>query len=334
MQEAQNLLLRKQIGGGSKWKTQAVLVFLLVGMLLGLYFRVRDEFSAAHRPYAFAAIFIVVCGVMFWKRRTRSKRSGTTRVEASEKEVTILGEDSKTTVPWSSFGECLESPGLFVLLDRPKGVLFVLPKRAFPDENWQNWFRALANHRPEPTPMESPALPQSAAGDQITINFQLGFRDYVDRTLASWRTWGILLAVMGMVVGISIYSALNPPPNAVNSGTKVFFMFVLPFMVVIGGMMVLIISFGAWRAHTKYLIPQQMILSANSIHIASRDGTNTLPWTTYSCYKETRRSFILWNSRDAYWLLLPKRFFGSPQDQDVCRALLGSHLRRTRWFFG
>jgi hypothetical protein len=40
MKQAQSLHLRKQVGGGSKWRTTIVLLVVLGGMLLSFYLRV------------------------------------------------------------------------------------------------------------------------------------------------------------------------------------------------------------------------------------------------------------------------------------------------------
>jgi len=95
----------------------------------------------------------------------------------------------------------------------------------------------------------------------------------------------------------------------------------------------LISSIYTWRVHVKFLIPQQMAFSEESIAFAGSDGSGNLPWEAYTRYKETRWSFILWG-RDQAWLLLPKRSFASTDDLVRLRALLGRQLRQSRWFFG
>jgi hypothetical protein len=336
-EEAQSLSLRKELGGGSKWRTRVVLALILVGVLLALYFQLREMVPAEYRAYAFAGVLVFSAGFVLWKRSTRTRRPATIVVELSERELVIVGVDSRVAMPWSAFSECLESRNLFVLKDRPERLHFIVPKRAFPSEDWQNWFRDLANHRAGPSelpPAEARAMAQSEKGDQITLNFQLGFQDYLDGTLASWRTWGVILALMGTLVGISIYSTAHPPPHAVNSPAKVFFMFVLPFMLVMSVVVIFTIAISTWRAHKKYLIPQQIVLSAKCIRLSSSDGTGTLPWTTYKYFKETRRSLILWSSHASHWLLVPKRSFPSSRDLQSCQTLLAGNLRRSRWFFG
>lgn len=108
----------------------------------------------------------------------------------------------------------------------------------------------------------------------------------------------------------------------------------LPFLLIMSVMMILVIAIRDWWAHSKYLIPQQVAISEKSIQLASTDGTSILPWTTYTYYKETGRSYILWNSRTSQWLLLPKKAFSSSHDRDMCRSILARDLRLSRWFLG
>jgi hypothetical protein len=260
-----------------------------------------------------------------------------TRLEISENEVAIRSLESKVTMPWSAFSQVLESPNLFVLLDRPRGILWILPKRAFPDETSQSFFRALSSNRCGQVvapPTEAPRVAPATSPDKITLQFQLRFRDYLDRTIASRRTWGIILAVAAMVVGTFIYSAAHPPPQPVYSATQVFFMAVPPFVLVMATMVVMLTSIYHWRAHTQYLVPQELVLSNEGIAFSSQDESGTLAWTIYPRFKETRWSFILWQPRSSVWLLLPKRSFASIDDVRRCEALLTTHLHRSPWFFG
>ncbi len=169
----------------------------------------------------------------------------------------------------------------------------------------------------------------SASADRVTFRVQLGFRDYLDRTVASWRTWGLFLVVAALMAGTTLYQPANPPPDAVNSATKVFFMFEFPFLLVLVPIVILIVSLHAWRMHRKYLAPQEMTLSEESISFASSEASGALPWTSYTCYKETRWSFILW--RGSVWTMFPKRTLASSDDLRRCRNLLAKHLRQSRW---
>src|SRR5258708_689260 len=81
-------------------------------------------------------------------------------------------------------------------------VLLIFPKRVFPSESWQSWFRAQANKRPDPKASARPELSvttQTIFATDIRFSFRLGFRDYLDRTLASWRTWGIIFLTVAIM---------------------------------------------------------------------------------------------------------------------------------------
>ncbi len=60
LKEAQSLHLRKKVAGGSKWRTNVVLIVVLVGMLLSFYFRVQREVAPAYRPVAVLG-FVALC---------------------------------------------------------------------------------------------------------------------------------------------------------------------------------------------------------------------------------------------------------------------------------
>ena len=150
--------------------------------------------------------------------------------------------------------------------------------------------------------------------------------------LTSWRIRGIALGILVFVIGTFLYSAANPPPDAVNSPLKVF----LIMLAMITPMLAAgfpVVAFISWRSEKKYLEPKQVALTGEGIEFADRDGTGLLPWTTYTYYLENRWSFFVWNPRGPLWFMFPKREFASPSDIEQCRDLLRTHLRVSRWFF-
>lgn len=328
--------LRKQLGGGSKWRTYLVLGFILAGVMLDMYFKFRQNEFGRYTPYFFVAIFIFSITFVFWKKHRAAKQSAaaTNIFEISHSGVMMVMGEHKSSHPWSAFSECLESPKLFVLVDRPKCILYILPKRAFPDENTQKWFRALANERPVvagPNPIADPTH-EPLTGEAVSVEFQLRLSDYFDRTLASWKTWGAIIGLLCLFAGASMYGAMNAGPNPVNSPAKVFFVFCMPFMLLMIGMVIVVVSLQGWLAHRKHLIPQKYLFLENGIQQLSKDGFLTVAWSGYAHYKETRRSIILW--RGQVWSLIPKRAFKSRLDQQNCLSLLRRNLRQSRWFFG
>jgi hypothetical protein len=336
LEQAQSLALRKQIGGGSKWRTYLILYIMLAGALVGGYFRFR-EIPGTYRVLILAVALLIGVVVVLVQRKFRKNIDrAATKLEISETELAVLGPSSKVAMPWSAFSECLESPDLFVLIDRPKKVLFVIPKRVFPDESSQTWFCDQVHTGLTVPPAqfyETPIMRSTAQADSITFRFQLKFRDFVDITLASWFTWAVILAAAALVSS-AFLSAGSAPDNAVHSDTEVF-LFMLPFFLLFVLMAILMFSFHSWRTHAKYLILQEVAISDESIAFASAEGSGTLPWITYAFYKETWWSFILWHGsawRCSNWVLLPKRAFASWDDLSRCRDLLERHLKRSRWF--
>jgi len=130
------------------------------------------------------------------------------------------------------------------------------------------------------------------------------------------------------------HAAAQPPPNAVYSGTQLFFIFVLPFLLAMMVVVIIVFSVHAWWTHSRNAVPQELSLSPESITYSGRDGSGTLPWSVYDCFKETRWSFILWRSRTSAGTMFPVLEFTSEEDMCRCRDLLSRHLQQSRWFFG
>lgn len=336
MDEAQTLNLRKRLGGGSKWRTWLVLFGLLVLGGVEVYFQMLRELTPSHRVYAVTGLLGVCVLVLIVRRKLRDKPPAVTNVEVTAADFSIVSPTSKVTMPWSTFSECLESPNLFVLLDRPRTMLWVVPKRAFPSENWQTWFRAQAEKRSrldERLPTEDISRMPSQSAGAVIFRFQIGFRDYLDRTVASWRIWGLFLAIGLLMGGMSLVQVFQPVPDAVNSPAKVFMISILcllPMVLII----ILIVSVYAWRVHAKYVDPTEVALSERGITFAGREASGVLPWSSYARYKETLWSFILWRGGGSISTMFPKRAFRSHDDLSRARALLAQNLQRSRWFFG
>jgi YcxB-like protein len=272
-------------------------------------------------------------------RKLRSLRGApvTTKLEISGNDIVILGPDSTVTMPWTDFRECQESPEVFVLLDRRKKMLLAIPKRAFPNASWQTWFREEAKIRlslAQQPPTVAPALATSPRTDWVWFTVRLDFRDYFDRTTASWRTWGFLIAMTGLMLGVGAYSAANPPPDAVYSPMQVFFMFAIPVLLGMTAIVILVGSMYWWLSNIKHSAPQELAISEDSLVFSGADASGALAWTAFTRYKETPWSFILWKPGGAAWVMFPKRAFASPDDLRRCRGLLERHLVKSRWFLG
>lgn len=333
--EAQSLNTHQQYGGGPKWRSTlaqwvgiAVLAFLV-------YQRFKLEIAAKDRVWFIVLVVVVFIALQLFKRLTRTKTEGTTRLEISEQGLVLQGGNGRSELLWSAFGQCIESPNLFVLLDRPKQVLFIIPKRIFPDEAAQNWFRTLANQPRNPAAAsanESPAPGRFMAGNGIMFTLQLGFRDYLSRNFTSWRMRGMFLLFVVLITGISAYSFIHPPPDAVNSPSKVLLIEVAiltPMFVVL----FFVVSFMGWRSEKKYLEPQQLVMTREGMQFASRNTRGHLPWETYKYYLENRWSFFIWNPEGSLWMMFPKREFKSRGELEQFRDYLATNLKASRWFY-
>jgi len=332
--QARTLALRKQVGGGSKWRTRVVLLLVLVGTLLALWFETR-AIPVGYRALIIAAIVVGSCVFTYCKRKLRRSAPGSTKLDISEKGLAILGPAARVAMPWSAFSQCLESSDLFVLLDQPKEMLVVIPKRTFPSEEWQIWFREQASNAPSlpAPPWNEPAvLTPSTSADRITFTIRYGFWDSFDQTIASWFTWGACLFVAGLFIAIPLHSAANAPAQANNSDPLVFSIFMFAVFLVFITTIILVFSVRGWLSHARYSGSQEITLSEESIDFAGPAGSGTVPWTRFKHYKETFWSFIIW--RGSVWMMFPKRAFESWDDVSSCRELLGRHLQKSRWFFG
>ncbi len=334
MEQARALVLRNRLGGGSKWRTYFVLLVVGVGMLLGAWFRFR-EIPETYRALLLAAVAAGSVLFVFLQQKFRKSTREPTTLEISDADLTFHHADSKGVIPWASFGECLESPNLFVLLDRPKKTMYVVPKRAFPDEHAQSWFRDLAGNAAclAAPPGEVPlASARHVVGDRVMITVYPKYRDHLASTLASRRTHGISIAFACFVSVIAIQAAMHPAPGAAGSPAENLLYFVLPFCLNLALLVVFVFSVGKWWLDRRYPGPRTFGLSDGGVTLGAPDGSSAAPWSRFARYKETRWMFILW--RGPFWIMLPKRAFESLDDVDRCRHLLQSHLQRSRWFLG
>lgn len=332
--EARALSIRKQLGGGSKWRTWLVLGVVLIAVTGALFFQIYQLVAEAYRSYVFGATLVAIVGFVVWKQRTNGRKpSLSNTLEITEDGLDIAVANTQVSFAWSGFSDFVESPALFVLFDKLKTTILVIPKRVFPSESWQTWFRNLANNRPVLPASDAPPNARPATPGAIALKFRLGFRDYLDRALASCFTGSMVLAVAGCTLGLTIYCGAHPPPHAVYSATQVYFYFVVPFTLVMIVMIVLITTIAPWRSHAKHLVPQKVALAEDTISITDAGTEGVLPWSTFKYFKENSRGFIIWRSWRSAWVMLPKRAFYSERSVEECRALLMKRLHYSRWFF-
>jgi hypothetical protein len=275
----------------------------------------------------------------FWKNRQRSKEQteGTTSIQLSDAGFSVGTDKAQAAVPWSHFAKCIETENLFLLVERVHQTTFIIPNRVFPDDNALKWFRAHAIPgmlRPAPVPPGPLTLLADSDQSPLVLRYQLGFRDYLDRALASWRTWGFLLVVCGLVIGFTCYAALNPLPQRDHRARHASMRFENLGPLLLPAFAVVLILWGTWRSFSKKLVPVEVKMTESALEISSGGGFETGPWSIYTSFKESRRSFILWHRTTKAWLLLPKRALRSDQDIAACRSLISRNLRASRWYLG
>jgi hypothetical protein len=251
----------------------------------------------------------------------------------SDRELVFNVGGARTSMPWSAFGQCLESPNLFVLVDRRKAVLFVVPKRAFPDQGAQNWFRTFANQPQSvaPAAMDEAFEPgRFVASHGIALTRQLKFRDYLSRNFTSWRMKGLTLFVFVLMTVIS-FSMKSPPDAKMSSFRAYLFMLgtTAPMLVIVIG----IVSFLSWLAEKKLRTPEHLVLTNEGVEFAHQHGRGRTLWSDYKYYLENRWYFFIWNPQTAVWLMFPKRNFASASDIEQFKIIVQTKLTRSRWFY-
>jgi hypothetical protein len=330
--EAQTLVTREQLGGGSKWLAKILLYLMLIGLLLEGYFKF-DDMPKLRRLEILGAIILGSTVFVILKNRLQKEATDQIKIEVSIKNFTILDKASKAAIAWSSISNCYESSGLFVLLHKSNSLSYIVPKRAFPSEDWQAWFRALANHKPEPdqtSTIESVIAADSKSTNIVIIRFKLGLRDYFDRCITSWLTWTIALAMEVLVLAALLSASANPAPNgpARPALDASFLLFPLVMPIVL---MIALFTIQPWLSQRKHSTSQEVALSEDGIFFNGGDGSGNLAWSTFTNFKETQNCFILARRWTRVWFLLPKGSFATREDVQRCRWLLEGHLRRSKW---
>jgi len=331
--EAKKLQEYDFYGRGSRWRGRLVLGALLAIAAFGYALRFQREVAPEHKPWFVGLCAVIFLAIVIFKRITRQKIEDDAQLEISEREVTMGAGEGKTVIQWSGFSQCLESPNLFVLVNRSKTVLFTVPKRVFSDEAAMDWFRAQANQPKGAAgsiPVEELLPGRFVSSNGIALTLRLKLRDYLNRNFTSWRMRGICLGLLVLSAGITFL--MPSPPDPVNSPLKTF-LIMAPTMLGMTVAVTAFISISYWLAERKHLIAQQLVVNDAGIEFVAQDSTGRLPWSTYKYYLENRWSFFMWQPQGSLWLMLPKRDFASASDLTQFRALLETKLKRSRWFY-
>jgi hypothetical protein len=338
IEEAQTLGLQQKLGG-SKLLTMVVLLLMLTAVGPVMYLGVRQ--LPGGLGVSVVAVAILSAIVLLVIQRCVKKPRAPTTVEIDSGGLCFAMASARSTMRWSEFSDLWESDKLFVLRQHGGILVFVLPKRAFPDEHACDWFRTLANvsiathtDTAADTRTES-STPLAATEDgTVIIEFKLRYRDYLDRSLASWFVRGMMVGAAGLVLGVFLVDSFKPQPGAVYSEWQVFLFFGLPFLTVTECIVLLVATTHTWAAHVPSLRRQTVTLSDAGLTDTAGGANARLTWETPTRFKETPWSFIIWWPGTSAWTQIPKRSFLSPTDVDRCRQILAEHATPSSWFRG
>jgi hypothetical protein len=329
LDEAQALYASEMVGSGSKWLGRTLVYGFLFSASLALWFG-NPEAPTVTRALGAGGFFAFAVALVAFHKKFRKFVPRKSVMEISERDLTASVPGSRVVMPWSAFGKCLESPDLFVLVDRPGRTLLVFPKRAFPDDGSLAWFRERIGAAPA---ADEPAVPEPIVfPGGVTILQRLTFRDHFAVTVTSLRTLA-MCSVVGILLFIVAHSLKNHRPEYADATrAAALYGFTLLLFLVVSALVVMAFAAWSWRSYAKAPGPQTISFADEALAISGPDGSATLPWATYEHCLESRWHFILW--RGEQWLLLPKREFASDDELSRFRGLLASHLKPAPWFTG
>lgn len=340
-EEAKNHLLRKSLGGGSKWLTWIILSGVLLLMLLRGW-QMLNEVAPGNRLYA-ALGFVALCTVIYFiaQRLQKQRPASNVELQISTDGIGFRNGGQQSFSPWSAFSECVEIENLYLLFDQPRAQAIIIPKRVFPDDHSREWFRSLTTHsvganQPESDKSEagkSALLPQapnevSTDRDVLRVRYELGFRDSVNHTLATWQTWALVGGFVGLTCIVGMVVFLQEPSGRLD----ILLLSLLSFVVFAAIFLIPLLVIQNWRMQKKYFGPIEASFSDKTVVFSSPANSTTADWSMFQYFKETRRSYILW--RNQLSLLVPKRAFESLADHEQFRTFLNKHLQPSRWYFG
>lgn len=335
LREAQSLHLRERFTGKSAWRAWAIQLGVAVGFSLLIYFRLRGQVSPSTMALVMVFAIALLALFQFGNRSSRKTEPVITRLEVSERELIFTTSNGRSVLQWSAFTQCLESPRLFVLLDRSQRALFVIPKRAFPEATGQDWFRTVARQAPHALPTVASAttpapLPSVAGG--ISLRFELTLGDYMKRLLYSGRLKLVVAILLVVVLAASVQVLFRADAQPVRERLAPL---AINISIMAGAVVVMLMFVPLlwWVLERKQRVVQQLVICEAGIDFASEDTGGLVAWSTYDRYLENGWGFILWNRQRGDWYALPKRVFASPTDLARCRELLQTHLQCSRWFW-
>lgn len=326
-------LLTIEANGGSQ--TRALIVMSLILLFaVGLLVLKAAMIPAEHRWYLLLLVpFILI--LMHFTNRKNSTEVLPIEVELESSGLRFIAREGVTELPGKAFSKLLESDDLFVLAGDP--VSITIPKRVIESKEDEACLRQLAKYWAEQTDREHDVQPTNPAAESShhreTVQFQLSFRDYVDRTWASWQSRSIVTGLVLFVMSVSVFALLQPAPDAKIAPEKVFLFFMLPFCFVMALVIAAALTIRNWWSERGLTGVMSVAINEQGVAFSSQGLQNFAPWDQPPRYKETRRSFFLWWPKTKVWLQIPKQSFPSIRAANQCGGLLKRHGEPSSWFW-
>src|SRR5262245_51653472 len=119
LKEAQELNLHRHC----KWRSRVINFGLIAFIAVALYFKFKTQIEPKDRIWFVGIVIVVFVALQILKRKVQRPANDRLRLEVSEQELVFNSSTGRVVRPWPTFSQCLESPTLFVLLDRTKHLL-------------------------------------------------------------------------------------------------------------------------------------------------------------------------------------------------------------------
>jgi hypothetical protein len=165
----------------------------------------------------------------------------------------------------------------------------------------------------------------------MKIGGQLTERDFVAALYLHLRPRRTFAVVGVLLIALSLMVMVGVGASAWHHGRSLWLpITMLGFLVYLGTYFLLWLPYQARRAFGQQKaasLPFQATVSEEGLRLENQLGTGLLPWAHVYKWREGRDLFLVYFSGALYYVI-PKRFFGSPQQVADFRAALERHARR------
>lgn len=171
----------------------------------------------------------------------------------------------------------------------------------------------------------------------IEVNVDMTFADLYKGTLAA-SIYVLRYLVRGICVVVALWGAsvaLGSIHNALSGDAEAWSQWLFPFVVGSVPTALILIPAIPFIRVKKMLRTEGLggnrryVFSEDGIQIESQIATATAKWVAYQQVRETREYFLLF-AAPGFANILPKRCFLNKSEMAEFRALVRSHVRRSR----